>query len=70
MQGNSNMKDISIDPENTERNMEIEDFIFIPKNLKIIGRINPETGRTILPADEDIWAEHCRAFYSGSEKTP
>lgn len=24
------MKDISIDPENTERNMEIEDFIFIP----------------------------------------
>lgn len=22
-------------------------------NLKIIGRINSETGRTILPADED-----------------
>lgn len=30
MQGNSNMKDISIDPENTERNMETEGFIFIP----------------------------------------
>lgn len=26
---------------------------FIPKNMEIIGTKNPETGRTILPADED-----------------
>lgn len=53
MRKNSNKGDISIDLENTEQNIEIKDFVFIPEQLKIIGRINPETGLTILPADED-----------------
>lgn len=51
--GENRVIGIPLIKEYFDNHSPLKSSVFIPKNLEIIGRINPETGLTILPDDED-----------------
>ncbi len=53
VEGKSKTIDTSLIKEYFDNHLPLKKTSVVPPNVKLIGRINPETGRTILPADED-----------------
>ena len=44
---------IAVIKEYFDNHTPLKSFYVLPKHAKVIGKINPDTGKTILPAEED-----------------